>query len=154
MCVDPFQQRSMNRSRQTHMLTVRKLGSSSMTVYWVLPRSLTGGAILGQQDIASMQILMHQQPVVHLGQAGCHLLQHHHHLLSAKPAVQVKSVSDTSGLAFADSASSTVACLKTVNTIQPNAWQSSAQKIRPGCRQGADIPMCCQSALCMIQHDT
>ena len=134
MCVDPFQQRSMNRSRQTHMLTVRKLGSSSMTVYWVLPRSLTGGAILGQQDIASMQILMHQQPVVHLGQAGCHLLQHHHHLLSAKPAVQVKSVSDTSGLAFAGSASSTVACLNTVNTIQPSAWQNQHKKSD----QGAD----------------
>ena len=83
-----------------------------------------GGAILGQQDIASVQILVHQQPLVHLGQAGCHLLQHHHHLLSPKPAVQVKSVSDTSGLAFAGSASSTVACLNTVNTIQPGALQS------------------------------
>ncbi len=113
-----------------------------------------GGAILGQQDIASVQILVHQQPVVHLGQASCHLLQHHHHLLSPKPAVQVKSLSDTSGLAFAGSASSTVARLKHCQHHTAGCIAKSAQNLRPGCRQGAETPMYCQSALYMIQHNT
>ncbi len=106
-----------------------------------------GGAILGQQDIASVQILVHQQPVVHLGQAGCHLLQHHHHLLSPKPAVQVKSVSDASGLAFAASASSTVACLKPCRHNTAGCIAKSAQNIRPGCRNTHVLPVC-------IMHDT